>query len=389
MQTLGEHVATQYVLHKHHLLNGSQAESVLQAVNDIIALHATSAATPYLSLFARMKNFQRKHLDQEFYMKRNLVRLQVMRGTLFIASTELAPMLYQATRMPESKLLKWLHKWGVPPSGYRELTEKLHHVLKGGGKTLPEIKKSLQREMVRSVERRVGKTVYKGTNVNMVLSAMMWLGMVTSEKGAETLRITEANRYALFREIYPRLNLESVGSEEAKVMLIKRYVEAFGPVTEEDVAWWTGFSKTDIKKALATIGKELLSVKISGLQRDYLVLETDYKRFVKFKPSVTRSLLLLPYEDPYTKGYKVRDQLIDPELEKKAYVGGGVQPTILLNGKIVGTWNRSIEAGKGPIKLTFFLQPENDVEKETIQKAKAIANFMTNKEIDVEVKIES
>jgi len=87
MKPLDESLVTQYVLHKHHLLEGSQAESILQVVNDIIALHATSAGTPYISLFARMKNFQRKHLDEEFYVKRNLVRLQAMRDTLFITST--------------------------------------------------------------------------------------------------------------------------------------------------------------------------------------------------------------------------------------------------------------------------------------------------------------
>ncbi|MDH7478376.1 MAG: hypothetical protein QHH17_08370, partial [Candidatus Bathyarchaeota archaeon] len=71
---IGESVlVTQYVLHKHHLLEDSQVESVLQVVNDVIALHATSVGTPYLSLFARVKNFQRNLLDEEFYMKRNLI----------------------------------------------------------------------------------------------------------------------------------------------------------------------------------------------------------------------------------------------------------------------------------------------------------------------------
>jgi len=79
---------------------------------------------------------------------------------------------------------------------------------------------------------------------------------------------------------------------------------------------------------------------------------------------------LLPYEDPYTKGYKLRDRLVETEHEKRAYVGGGVQPTILFNGKIVGTWNRNIEDGKGPIKLMFFRQPEKDVQVEVVQKRK-------------------
>jgi len=387
MRALEDSVVTQYILHKHHLLKGSQAENVLETVNDIIALHATSAETPYISLFNRVKNFQRKHLDEEFYIRRNLLRFQAMRGTLFITSTQSAPTLYQATKIPEPQLLKWTQKWGMKPSEQRELTQKLCSILKGGGKTLPEIKRALSKGMVKSFELRAGKTVYKMTNVNIVLNVMMHLGLVVSEKAAGTLRITEANRYFLFQEIYPKLNLESVRSEEAKAMLINRYVEAFGPVTEEDISWWTGFGKTDIKEALAVMEANLLHVKMSSLREDYVMLRTDYEQLVKFKPLRTDSTSLLPYEDPYTKGYKARDRLIDREHEKTVYVGGGAQPTILLNGKIIGTWNQNIEKGKEPIKLRFFIQPEKNVKREVFQKAKTIGKLMTNREVSIEIEL--
>jgi hypothetical protein len=308
-----------------------------------------------------------------------------MRGTLFITSTESAPMLYQATKMPESKLVKWLHKWGIPLSEYHGFTEKLYNVLKGSGKTLPEIKRVLPKKMARSVELRAGKTLYKMTNINIVLNAMMREGIVISEKGAEILSITKANRYMLLQEVYPKLNLECIRSEEAKVMLIKRYISVFGPVREEDINWWTNLSRTQIRNALTLIEEELVHINISGLKTDYVMLKTDYERFVKFKPLETCSVSLLPYEDPYTKGYKVRDRIIDEKLEKTVYVGGGVQPTVLLNGKIVGAWNRNIEGGKGPIKLRFFCQPKKDVENVIIQKAKAIGRLMANQEISVEI----
>jgi len=389
MRASDERVATEYVLHKHHLSEDSQAVSVLEVVNDIIALHATSAATPYLSLLTRMRNFKKEYLDSEFYLKRNLVRLQAMRGTLFITTTELAPILYQATKISEPYLLKWLSKWGISASEYREVAEKLNDVFKGGGKTLHEIKKAVPKGMVRSVAFRTGRTIsYRGTNINSILYAMAHKGIVISEKGAETFRTTRVNRFWLFSEVYPNLNLDSVKSEEAKTSLVKHHIKAFGPVTEEDIAWWTGLGKTDVGKALTSIGKELLSVRISGFKNDYFMLETDYKQFIKFKPLKTRSVSLLPYEDPYTKGYKVRDRLVDMAHEKKAYVGGGVQPTILFNGKIIGTWS-DIEEGKEPIKLTFFQQPKRDLEREVVQKAKAVARVMVNRELTVEVEVES
>jgi uncharacterized protein YcaQ len=306
MQALEEQTVNQYVLHKQHLLDDSRAQNVMQAVNDIIALHATSVGTPYISLFARIRNFQRSDLDQEFYERRNLVRLRAMRGTLFIVSSDSAPVLFQATRLSEHHLSNLTERWGILSSEYHELSAKLYNILKGGGKTLTQIRKALPREIVRTIELKEGKSVYKWTNVKWVLSVMMRLGTVISEKDAGSLRITKANRYVLFREIYPKLYLDSVSRQEAKAMLVERYVKAFGPVTEEDIAWWTGFKKADLKEALETIEKKSLPTKISGSDREYLMSESDFEQLFKFKPLPTSSALLLPYEDPFTKGYKLR-----------------------------------------------------------------------------------
>jgi len=238
---LKEHVVRLHVLHKQHLLNDSQADSVLQVVNDIVALHATSAETPYLSLFARMRRFRNELLDEELYVKRSLIRLAAMRGTLFITLVELAPVLFQATKPSEPQLSKWMSRWELRASDVGELTAKLIDALRGGARTLP---------------------------------------------------------------------------------------------------------------------------------------------------SKIHSFALLPYEDPYPKGYKVRDRLVDAEHEKKACVGGGVQPTILLDGKIVGLWSRSIERGKGRIELKFFSQPEKSVEKDVVLKAKAVAMLMATPDVDIRVKVE-
>ncbi|MGF3572874.1 MAG: DNA glycosylase AlkZ-like family protein, partial [Candidatus Bathyarchaeia archaeon] len=264
-------------------------------------------------------------------------------------------------------------------------TEKLHSILRGGEKTLPEIKRALPKDFVKSVVLKAGKQVYKATNVSVVLRVLTRLGTVISEKAPGALSITKGNRFMLLKEKYPGLNLYSVREEEAKAMLIRSYVKAFGPVAEEDISWWTGFNTAEVKKTLAKMEEELLHIRIRGFERNYLMLREDYEAFIDFKPSTKNSTILLPFEDPYTKGYKIRDRLVDPLLEKKVYVGGGVQPTMLFDGKIIGIWNRSIEEGKGPIKLNFFSCIGKDVEKRFIEKAKAVGKVMSNHDVDVRV----
>jgi hypothetical protein len=96
-------------------------------------------------------------------------------------------------------------------------------------------------------------------------------------------------------------------------------------------------------------------------------------------------LSLLPYEDPYTKGFKVRGRLIDPDQEKLAYVGGSVEPTVVLDGRIVGTWNRAIEGGAGPIKLHLFEALKGGLKKALVEKAKALGKLMLQEEPLVEL----
>jgi len=60
-----------FVLQKQKLIDDRPGEDIVQIVKDIGGLHATSPTTPYLSLFARVKNFEREHLDTELYEKRN------------------------------------------------------------------------------------------------------------------------------------------------------------------------------------------------------------------------------------------------------------------------------------------------------------------------------
>jgi hypothetical protein len=388
VQTLDWNSVNPYLLLKHHLLNDSQT-NVLQVVDDIIALHATSAITPYLSLFARVKSFKKEHLDQELYKKRSLIRLEAMRGTLFITSTDLAPTLYQATKTPRSYRLKRLQRWGIEEPEYKRLSEELYNVLKKGKKTLPGIKRALPRETVRSLQLTVGKARYEGTNINIALSSMIREGIVVGEKDGETLSKpdTRANCYMLFEEAYPNLDLDSITSEEAKASLLQRYIRSFGPVAKEDIMWWTGFTKAELERALSTIEDQLSLVNISGLNRDYWMLRTDYGRFRRFRPLKGKSVILLPYEDPYTKGYKARDRLVDPDHEREVYPGGEVQPTILSAGKIVGTWTRGLSESRF-VRLMFFEKPDRAVEREATKRAKEMAKLISRREAEVQVKVE-
>lgn len=59
-----------YLAHKQHLLLTSHLSDAVQVTHDVAALHATGAAGPYFSLWARVPNFQREWLDDDLYEHR-------------------------------------------------------------------------------------------------------------------------------------------------------------------------------------------------------------------------------------------------------------------------------------------------------------------------------
>jgi hypothetical protein len=254
-----------------------------------------------------------------------------------------------------------------------------------GGNTLQEIIRALPAREIRSIELRVGNNFYRTSNLRIALNALIRKGIVISEKHSENVATSKAARYKLLAEVYPKLDLKSVGSGEAQKALIERYVKAFGPVTEEDVLWWSGLNKAEVKNALMSMEEKLLSVKMNSLKWNYLMLKADFERFISFGPVRTPSVLLLPYEDPYTKGYKVRDRIVEAEHLKEAYPGGEAQPTILLNGKIVGLWNRKLGRGREPIRLHFFERCGRQVEKEAVHKAKVLGNLLFGRDTRIEI----
>ncbi len=389
MQPLQDEMVTRHVLAKQHLLASHMDEDIIQVVSDIVALHATSVATPYISLFARTAGFQPAQLDRELYTNRRLIRLHLMRDTLFIVPTTSAPVLFRATRPSEQTLQESLARWGVSPSEYEEVARAVVCALKGHTQTLSELKRVLPERMVRSVRARIGNLVYNSTNLRVITDVMVERGILLSEKGPGVTSPAAPNRLSLLRDVYPELDLESIGEAEARTTLIENYINAFGPVTIEDIGWWMGSNITDVRRSLSTIEPRLIHVEISGSDRDYLMSESDYRRYMQSTESMSMPsdpLCLLPYEDPFVKGYKIRDRLIAHEYERQAYSADGTaSPTILLNGRIIGTWNRFVENRSQEIQLRLFESVPSVLEERLIRLAEQLSKTMTGHELKVTV----
>jgi hypothetical protein len=124
--------------------------------------------------------------------------------------------------------------------------------------------------------------------------------------------------YAL-RDDWLGPNLPRLPREHAVAELARRYVRAFGPAEPEDFAAWSGLPLRDARASWPAAG------------RAPAVREPD--------PRVVR---LLPAFDTYLLGYRTREFCVPAEHARDVWPGGGiVRPTIVANGRGVGTWRRS------------------------------------------------
>jgi hypothetical protein len=180
--------------------------------------------------------------------------------------------------------------------------------------------------------------------------------------------------YAALAEWLPNVALESVSSQEARIWLVRRYLSAFGPVTFEDVQWWTGFSKGKVQEALRSLGAELVTVSIESLGDQYLMLDGDWQRLANRAPPEGPYAFLLPSLDPYIMGYRDRRRFLDEEHRGKVFDrAGNAVPTVWVNGRVVGAWGQQLD---GKVVHGLFEQVGAQVQSLLAEEARRLRDFL-------------
>lgn len=125
--------------------------------------------------------------------------------------------------------------------------------------------------------------------------------------------------------------------DEALALLALRYFTSRGPATVQDFAWWLGFPMADARAGLEAVKSQLVETVINGVS--YWMTPTAAPQ-----PAPAYAP---PGFDEYLLGYKVRDAILDPQHANKVCPGknGVFFPTMVLGGRMVGVWKRTVKRG--------------------------------------------
>jgi hypothetical protein len=118
--------------------------------------------------------------------------------------------------------------------------------------------------------------------------------------------------------------------DEAQAELVRRWLARFGPATEADIRWWTGWTLRDVRRAVTSVGA--LPVDLDG--QAGLVLPDDLEPSRVPEPWVA----LLPALDPTTMGWQAREWYLGDHKRALFDTSGNAGPTIWADGRIVGGW---------------------------------------------------
>jgi len=127
--------------------------------------------------------------------------------------------------------------------------------------------------------------------------------------------------------------------DEAVAELAKRYFTSRSPATLQDFVWWSGLSAADARAGLEAIQSQLIQETIDGqiywLSHSLLTGRAS-----------SSAVYLLPGFDEYLLSYKDRSASLDVLHMKKLPPANGMLPsTIVIAGRVVGTWKRTFNKG--------------------------------------------
>ncbi|MFJ1815891.1 winged helix DNA-binding domain-containing protein [Streptomyces sp. NPDC088139] len=318
---------------RHLLAPSARAAFPVSVVDAVVALHATDAATVFLSTCARMSEASVDPVEQALYRDVSLVRQLSMRNTLFVVSRELAPC--------------------VDASNARAVAAKerrtfLKHLADDGNGLDERWLADTEQQTLAALADRSTAT---GAELSAAVAALRTKITVFPGKRAETvqgvatrvIRILAAE--GRIRRDRPRGSWTSSQfrwtvaepwpfeePEQARAELARRWLRAYGPATEADLTWWTGWSLGTARKALAAIGAEEVRLDGGAVGR---VLPEDLDP----EPAPEPWAALLPALDPSAMGWTDRGFHL-PAGHREALFdrSGNIGPTVWWNGGIVGGW---------------------------------------------------
>jgi hypothetical protein len=261
-----------------------------------------------------------------------IVRTHVLRPTWhFVAAADIRWMLALTGPRVHARMTPYNRHLELDAATFRRSERAIVRALRGGTHlTRQELKAVLQRAGVRADGvQRLAHLVMQAE-----IDAVICSG---ARRGTQST-------YALLDERVPPSPARS--RDDALAELTRRYFTSHGPAQIADFVWWSGLTSADARRGLHLIDGEL--------DRDVDDGKTYWFRRAAPARRSDRTSYLLGLYDEYLIAYKDRSAALEPSRWVRM-VRDPFSAPIVVHGRVVGGWRRSMKADRMTIALTLFM----------------------------------
>ncbi|TSD68319.1 winged helix DNA-binding domain-containing protein [Aeromicrobium piscarium] len=312
------------------------ADSSEEVAQRVVALHSTDPASMTIGVCERLIEPSIADLERALYSDRTLVRVLAMRRTVFAVPADLAGSCLAATSRsvaaPERrKLLTMLRDSAIEDP--ERFLDHAHAAARGALPALGVFRSAdlAAADPILTTRVEIGAGTRYATTQSMasrLLTLMSAEGHVVRAKPAGTWASTQFTWCAA--ETWTPALTERPTPEDAAREIARRWLAAYGPAPLEDLCWWTGWTKTTARAALAAID----TTEVRTESGPAIALSDD----LAATPEPPSWVALLPALDSTTMGWKQRSWYLGDHAAQLFDNVGNAGPTIWADGRIVGGW---------------------------------------------------
>ncbi|SFD45015.1 winged helix DNA-binding domain-containing protein [Spirosoma endophyticum] len=318
----------------HRLINQHIRESSFTKPADMVAwLGAVQAQEYGLSKWAiglRMPHLTDADIEQEF-TDGKILRTHLLRPTWHFVTPADIRWLLQLTAPRVKAVNAFMYrKMELNADIFRRSHDTLVKALEGG--------KQLTRTQLNTELTKQG-IIADGIRLSCLMMEAELDGIICS--GA---RQGKQFTYALLDERVPPA--KALHRDDALAELTKRYFSSRGPATVNDFSTWSGLPISDAKKGLDLVKSLFLQEVINNEMYHF-----PPANVVNADVPLTR---LLPIYDEYIMGYKNRSAVLKFRALASPASNFVFDQTIIVDGQIVGTWHRVVNAKNIDLELSLF-----------------------------------
>lgn len=312
--------------------------SPLDVARSLVALHSSDPSTVYLTVWARSPHTTQQDVAREMYAERSLLRVYGMRRTLWVIERDTLPLIEHSSTQSiapgqRRRMAKMLVDGGVTNDGEAWLdgvqratlaliADKGPILARDLSKQIPELREKL------TFHNKAGELI--GT-VGVSTRLLVQLALESEIIRAEPVGSWVSSQYR-WSELESWLGgpIPDIDGDVASARLLALWLARFGPATETDIKWWTGWTLKKVRKAMQDAG--VIEVQLDN--------GTGYVNpdDVAEVPTAGRWIALLPSLDPTTMGWKDRDWYLGEWGTRLFDRNGNAGPTVWVDGRVVGGW---------------------------------------------------